>query len=140
MGMRIDRAEPSLRWRRAYRSAIHSTTASFANSDGCSCSGPGSGSQLRLPLTSRPTLGMNVAPISRTETMRNGRMSLRIIDSGIRAAITAPMSPITANSACRSTIAKELWSYRLYASTELALRTMISPRPSRSPDVPSTSW
>ena len=72
--------------------------------------------------------------------MRNGRISLRSTDSGIRAAMTAPMSPITANRACRSTIANELWSYRLYASTELALSTMISPRPSSSPDVPSTSW
>ena len=42
--------------------------------------------------------------------MRNGRMSLRSTDSGIRAAITAPTSPTTANSACRSTIANELWS------------------------------
>jgi hypothetical protein len=51
-----------------------------------------------------------VARISSTEKIKNGRMSLRSTDNGIRAAITAPTSPTTANRACRSTIAKEFLS------------------------------
>jgi hypothetical protein len=64
-------------------------------------------------LTSRPTPGTNVARIRRIDTMRNGRMSLRSSDNGIRAATTAPASPTTANRAWRSTIANELPSYKL---------------------------
>ena len=82
MGSRISRGVCMALACEANQCAIHRTTASLANSEGCRRNPPNSGIQFLLPLMSTPT--KNVATTSATEISRTGVTSRRMVASGMR--------------------------------------------------------
>ena len=126
---------PISRSLRASRSAAHSTSASFASSDGWMRNGPPKSSQFLLPLTSVPATTTSTS--SATDATRPRCANSRHALVGRRDANHMSGSPITTHIACLLTIAIDE-PMNANATTLDAEKTITTPSTSSSVLAPSS--